>query len=53
MIKNICCYYLGAGHPNLEIFENFENIEISSIDICANYKPLSTKFSIFFDLAEK
>jgi len=30
-----------------------QNIEISSIDSCANYEPISTKFSENFNLAEE
>jgi len=33
-----------TGPPKLPFFEKLE-IEISSIDICGNYKPISTTFS--------
>jgi len=38
--------------PRIENLEN-QNIEISLIDFCANYQPISTKFSEIFYLAEE
>jgi len=39
-------------NQKFKMFKN-QNIEILSIDICANYEPISTKFSENFHLAEK